>query len=262
MNVSTSFRKYGLIWLLPALLLAGFFVWLGLWQLDRAAQKRAILQQIDSAGALALDAVSADSANYSTVQGRGSYMPYALLLDNQVLAGRQGVHVLSPLLLEDNRLLLVNRGWLPMAVDRRELPAVKTPQQPVTISGRLAPLPDVGLRLGAQPPLDLQQWPQLITYVDAQLLQRGFRKLVDNASLELLPQVLKLDAEVEHGFAGRDWQLINFGPKKHLAYALQWFTLAATVLVTFVILSLRRARRLRLAAARHDIGENKHERQY
>ena len=200
MNVSTSFRKYGLIWLLPALLLAGFFVWLGLWQLDRAAQKRAILQQIDSAEALALDAVSADSANYSTVQGRGSYLPYALLLDNQVLAGRQGVHVLSPLLLEDNRLLLVNRGWLPMAVDRRELPAVKTPQQPVTISGRLAPLPGVGLRLGAQPPLDLQQWPQLITYVDAQLLQRGFRKLVENASLELLPQVLKLDAEARAWF--------------------------------------------------------------
>ena len=245
MNLRISIRNYGLIWLLPTMLLAGFFVWLGLWQLDRAEQKRDILQQIEHADNVALVAVNADSASYSKLRGRGEYLPYTLLLDNQVQDGRQGVHVLSPLLLEDNRLLLVNRGWLPLAVDRRELPAVKTPQQPVTISGRLAPLPGVGMRLGTQPPLDLQQWPQLITYVDAQLLQQGFRELLQNAGLELMPQVLKLDAEVEHGFAGRDWQLINFGPKKHLAYALQWFTLAATVLATFVILSLRRARRSR-----------------
>jgi cytochrome oxidase assembly protein ShyY1 len=238
-----SIRKYGLVWLLPALLLAGGFVRLGLWQLDRADQKSAILQQIDNAAALALAAVDADSAMYSKVSGRGAYLPLPLLLDNQVLDGRQGVQVLSPLLLDSKRLLLVNRGWLPFASDRRALPTVSTPDGEVAINGRLAPLPGVGMRLGTQPELDLQQWPQLITYVDAQLLQQGFRKQLQQPDLQLLPQVLKLDADAGHGFAGRDWALINFGPKKHLAYALQWFSLAATVLATFLILSLRRARR-------------------
>jgi len=243
MGLTNSIRKYSLIWLLPALLLAGGFVRLGLWQLDRADQKSAILQQIDNAAALALHAVDADSAMYSKVRGRGEYLPLPLLLDNQVQDGRQGVHVLSPLRLDSNRLLLVNRGWLPIAPDRRALPTVSTPDGEVAINGRLAPLPGVGMRLGTQPELDLQQWPQLITYVDAQLLQQGFRTQLQLPELQLLPQVLKLDADVGNGFAGRDWQLINFGPNKHLAYALQWFTLAGTVLATFLILSLRRARR-------------------
>ncbi|MBU1188599.1 MAG: SURF1 family protein [Gammaproteobacteria bacterium] len=243
MGLSRSIRKYGLVWLLPAVLLAAGFVRLGFWQLDRAEQKRDIQQQIDAAGTLALDEVSATSAAYSKVAGSGEYLPLPLLLDNQVQDGRQGVHVLSPLRLDGGRLLLVNRGWLPLAADRRALPAVATPEGEVAIRGRLAPLPGVGMRLGTQPALAPQQWPQLITYVDAQLLQQGFRTLLQQPDLQLLPQILKLDADAAHGFAGRDWALINFGPNKHTAYALQWFTLAATVLATFVILSLRSARR-------------------
>jgi len=243
MGLSRSIRKYGLVWLLPALLLAAVFVRLGLWQLDRAGQKRDIQQQIATAGTLSLAGVSATSAAYSKVAGRGEYLPLPLLLDNQVQSGRQGVHVLSPLRLDAQRLLLVNRGWLPMAADRSELPPVPTPDGEVAISGRLAPLPGVGMRLGTQPALAAQQWPQLITYVDAQLLQQGFRTLLQQPDLQLMPQILKLDADAAHGFAGRDWALINFGPNKHTAYALQWFTLAATVLATFLILSLRRARR-------------------
>ena len=41
------------------------------------------------------------------------------------------------------------------------------------------------------------------------------------------------------GFAGRDWSPVNFGPKKHLAYALQWFTLALAVMITWLIVTLK-----------------------
>jgi cytochrome oxidase assembly protein ShyY1 len=33
---------------------------------------------------------------------------------------------------------------------------------------------------------------------------------------------------------------MQFGPERHLAYAIQWFALALTALVIFIALSLRR----------------------
>ena len=45
-----------------------------------------------------------------------------ILADNQVLKGRQGVHVYSAFDLAQGNSILVNRGWLPLAADRRLLP--------------------------------------------------------------------------------------------------------------------------------------------
>ncbi len=48
---------------------------------------------------------------------------HQFLLDNMTHAGRAGYEVLTPLLLDDGRVLLVNRGWLPLPDGRRdELP--------------------------------------------------------------------------------------------------------------------------------------------
>jgi surfeit locus 1 family protein len=243
MRILTSFRKYRLIWLLPTLLVAGLFCYLGFWQLDRAAQKTAILDQIEAAASLPLDSVNADTPMYSMISGSARYLAQSLLLDNQVQAGRQGVHVLTPILLQNRQLLLVNRGWFPLGMDEVPVTDAAPPPGQVTVEGRLAPLPGVGMRLGRQPALQLTDWPELITYVDTPLLTSGYRAALQQPQLQLLPFILKLDAQADHGYAGRDWQLLNFGPNKHLAYAGQWFTLAAAVFATYLILTIRAVRR-------------------
>ena len=51
----------------------------------------------------------------------GQYEPgHQFLLDNMSHGGRAGYQVLTPFRLEDGRLLLVNRGWLPLPDERRE----------------------------------------------------------------------------------------------------------------------------------------------
>ncbi len=51
---------------------------------------------------------------------------------------RVGVHVLTPLVLRDGKVLLVNRGWVPAAADQHSYPAVPpVPKGEVTITGRL-----------------------------------------------------------------------------------------------------------------------------
>ncbi len=46
------------------------------------------------------------------------------LLDNRSHQGRPGWEVLTPLALDDGRLILVNRGWIPFSGDRTRLPDV------------------------------------------------------------------------------------------------------------------------------------------
>ena len=63
-------------------------------------------------------------------------------------------------------------------------------------------------------------------------------------SMPLAPRVLRLDPDLPFGYA-RDLALLSntLSPDKHRGYAVQWFALALTVLVTALILTLRRKTR-------------------
>lgn len=232
-----------LSWLLLTLAVASGFIRLGIWQLDRAEQKERILQSYATTTELQALEVSKDTPLYNRTSAEMVLLSQQLLLDNQILDGRVGVHVLTPTLLSPNKLLLINRGWLPISADRLTLPDAPLKQGQQRISGRLAPIPQVGLRLGQQPALNPNQWPQLITYADFDTIQTTYRDVMQQVDLELLPFVLQLDLDNDNGFAGRNWSPVNFGPKKHLAYALQWFTLALAVIITWLIVSLKTERK-------------------
>ena len=59
----------------------------------------------------------------------------------------------------------------------------------------------------------------------------------------IAPRVLRLDPDAAGGYA-RDLEILpnTLPPEKHLGYAVQWFGLALTVLVTALILTFRRRR--------------------
>jgi surfeit locus 1 family protein len=80
--------------LLPCLL------WLGVWQLHRADEKRALQMQFDAQrNAEPIDAaqLSAEPVAYTRAQLRGEFdNAHSFLLDNRVLHGRVGYEVLTP----------------------------------------------------------------------------------------------------------------------------------------------------------------------
>jgi len=41
----------------------------------------------------------------------------------------------------------------------------------------------------------------------------------------------------------RQWQPPGFPPIRHIAYAVQWFSLAAALIVIYIVTNLRRAER-------------------
>lgn len=210
---------------------------LGIWQLNRAEQKRQLLdafthQAQQDAVDLAEYLYQGDEILYRSVVAHGRYNPDAnFLLDNQMHQGRVGYHVLTPLYLERDFWILVNRGWIPLGKDRADLPAIETPNQALTVSGRLSHFPDVGYRL-EPPKLDPSRWPKVVQYVD--------RETIDYfPGRSLIPFVIQLHPEEDFGF-NRDWQYQSLNPQRHSAYAVQWFAIAAILIIVYLALSLQR----------------------
>jgi surfeit locus 1 family protein len=141
--------------------------------------------------------------------------------------------VYTPFVESGGQTLLVNRGWLPLPAGRTPLPVVETPEEALTVKGRLGPMPTPGRQLGRALDPESNRWPQLVTYPS---IERTGRAL----GLDLYPWVLFLDADSPGGFAGRDWRPVYMSPQKHQAYAFQWLTLAALALSCWVVTGVRR----------------------
>jgi surfeit locus 1 family protein len=210
------------------------FAWLGNWQLDRQQEKQLLFDQFEQAPLMSIEQALARDQGFSRVQAYGHFDAQRhVLLDNQILNGRAGVHVLTPFFLNDGTTILVNRGWLPMPPDRRTLPAVPTEAAERTIAGILRKPSTGGQRLGDPDVITPDQWPQLVTYLDLDSVAAAL-----DAPLE--EWLLQLEADDPAGFAGRQWKAAVMEPGVHRAYALQWFALMVATFIIWLTLGVRR----------------------
>lgn len=213
-------------------------VWLGNWQLHRADEKQALLDQFER-GQLRTLTYRAGDANkpgrYQHVRVEGSYdAEHQVLLDNMPSkAGQAGFRVLTPMHIDNDRWLLVDRGWLPMGATRAQLPDISIGSQPGAASGRLDDLPQPGMRMGENvvQPSDAS-WPRVLSFpLHAELEQALGRKLE--------AWILLLDAAEPQGFE-RAWGAdFGVGPPRHIAYAVQWFAMAFAMFCVYLIVSFK-----------------------
>ncbi len=223
---------------------------LGFWQLSRAAQKEerqaAIVVQMQ-AGVLNTSALLDDPTNFDLMHQRvrlqGQWLPqHTVYLDNRPMNGRAGFWVITPLQLNANTRVLVQRGWVPRhQLDRTLLPEIQTPTGVVQIQGRIAPPPSPLMSLTADPGFD--NTDPKVNHI-RQNLDLGVYAVQVGGTLAAT--VLQTDANSEG--LQRDWPVITAGVEKNLAYAFQWFALAALQLILYIwfqfIQPYRHARRL------------------
>jgi len=214
------------------------FIGLGRWQWHRAGEKRAQNAAFSASAAVVHELgghALADYPRYAQVRVRGRYDGmHQFLLDNISYRGQAGYEVLTPLRLEDGRVLLVNRGWLPLTRSRAELPYVGIDfEASLAVVGRADTLPVAALALGHAPPPPGPSWPKVTSFPTMQELSTAL-----GASLE--SRLLLLNANEPLGFA-RDWQPEGFGPARHVSYAVQWWGFAALALVLYGWLNRRPA---------------------
>ena len=230
-----------LLWGIVALVVAAGFASLGFWQYGRAGAKQrwldgyaAALQAPPLPLAEALAAPPPDVPK--RIVGDIAFVDApVLLLDNQQREGRVGVRAYALAQVGASAVpVLVELGWLPLPGDRR-LPGVDVPAVE-QVSGLLLPPPSAGLAA-----------PVLATQADGTLLAVVLDLPALAAALDLpalAPRVLRLDPTLPMGYV-RDLDLLpnTLPPQQHLGYAVQWFALAAAMLVIAALLTWRMRRR-------------------
>lgn len=232
---SRTFRP-SLLGVVLTVLGMALFIRLGYWQLDRAEQKQALLDQYASGQQSQVEITSRnarDLPRYQRAQATGRYDPaHQILLDNMPShSGQPGYRVLTPLETAAG-WLLVDRGWLPLGATRRELPDIEVDAAERTVTGTIDVLPRAGLQLDTPPVDPSVPWPRVLNFPTHDALEHQLGRT-------LLPGLLLLDASHPDGYE-RIWEAhLGFKPERHVGYAVQWLALAAVALILFLIISFR-----------------------
>jgi len=224
---------------LAALVAAAGTARLGVWQLDRAAQKTALFQahQAQAAlpplaqSALPSDAPLPSQLLFRRVRLAGQWLAErTVYLDNRQMNGRPGFFVITPLLIANDDAVLVQRGWLPRdPAVRTHIVPPPTPQGRVEVEGSIVP--------GAA---RLFEFDSAASGPIRQNLD--IDRYARETGLHLRPLlVLQAGGDTAEGLR-REWLPAVLDVSMHYGYALQWFSLSALVTGLYVWFQLIRPR--------------------
>lgn len=252
--------RHWVIITLVALLLIPTMIWLGTWQMDRHNERAARNQLVEDA--LAADPVPVErlaapgrpvtrTERYRTVTATGHFDT-----DAEVVVRRRtnsddriGFHVLTPFVLGDGRVLLVNRGWIPAdGPSQTAFPEIPPPPPgEITIEGRL--MPDETTEASGIKELEGLPDRQIMLIDSEQEAERLGARVLGGYVAQTAPEPPEGGTELL-GNPGKENAALNY------AYAVQWWLFAAAVPVGWVVLVRREIReRTRAAAGTADTRE-------
>ncbi|MER6348374.1 SURF1 family cytochrome oxidase biogenesis protein [Streptomyces sp. NPDC001595] len=231
---------------LVAFLLIPTMIRLGIWQMHRYEERTARNQLVSDA--LAADPVPVEKLTapghavtsrerYRTVTAEGRFDT-----DREVVVRRRtssddevGFHVLTPFVLTDGRVLLVNRGWIPSAgLGSTAFPKIPAPPSgEITVSGRL--MPDETTEASGIKDLDGLPDRQIMLINSEREARRLDARVLGGYIVQTAPEP-KGGRPEQLGEPGDEDAALNY------AYAVQWWLFSAAVPVGWVILARREAR--------------------
>jgi len=212
------------------------FVAAGHWQGRRMEQKEALRVQLDTASVqtpIPMSSLATDAdwtaLRYRPVAATGEYdARRQMLVDNRVHEGRAGYHVVTPLVLDDGRTVLVNRGWAPQGASRGSPPVAVPPAGTVTVIGRIATPVGGFFELASASPTG-NVWQNLDP-----------ARFSAATGIKVLPMLIEATrSPVPDDGLVRDWPAPDFGVEKHRVYMVQWYAFAAVAIVMWAVVHLR-----------------------
>lgn len=229
---------------LAVVAIAVTFVNLGLWQLDRHAERQADNVRVTAAqqrDPVPLDqALAAEDLYLQPATAEGTFEGADVRLGPRSRNQLPGFEVLTPLRLADGRSLLVNRGWVPLD---EAIPA--PPVGSVSLVGRLQ-----------EPSTARQVLPagadvvELVSNPDLGVLDAQVPALIDVAYLEVVDEAAR-----DAGVVPRPAEPVALDGGNHLSYAMQWFAFTAIGLTGYPLLLRRRIAEEHGAGADDDVRE-------
>jgi surfeit locus 1 family protein len=219
---------------------------LGFWQLRRLDQRQEFNATVEARydlPAQALDDVLAEGTpkdvEWRKVVTSGTYLPdEQFVVVNRSQGGRAGPNVVTPMRLDDGRILVVNRGFLPLGVEPPPAPSGE-----VRVEGRVRPSQERRTGQLSDPSEgDLTE----VQRIDLDRLADQLPGDVVGAYVDLLAS-----EPTEAQPAPAPVAPPQLGEGSHLSYAVQWFIFSVCVVVGWVLAVRKssRTRRQELTAA-------------
>lgn len=225
---------------------------LGLWQLDRADEKNALIAQWadksertpvpldhlknELQSPLALKRNHPESLHLLPVMWVGKNdASQLILLDNMMRGSRAGFHVLTPIETSIGWALL-ERGWIGKNANHYELPPVPPLETHYGI-GHIH-IPGNRLILADTPPTD--SWPKIVQNIDFDQLSALTKK-------RLLPFTIRLNKEDNTSALDTNWPSLRLNPDKNYGYAVQWFLMSFALACSFFVSGLSKTSKIKKA---------------
>ena len=225
-------------WFIPTLVVVlGVLVMarLGLWQLDRLEERQTaneilLIQLQQPPFELTAALLGSEPAVYKDREAwaRGVYdNERQMLLTVQTWQGQAGAHLLTPLMLDENTAVLVNRGWIPNRLANPQEWAAFAVTDTAVVTGTIQLSQEIsrGAAVTPDPTRFQAEWYRVdLPAVAAQL------------PYDLLPFYLaQMPApEADNSLPYRAERVIDLSEGSHLGYALQWFTFSLMLAVGYL----------------------------
>lgn len=201
------------------------FVFLGVWQIERAAHKEGLLQAFNSEQESPPSRLTNQSPDWSRVFVDGIFdSSRQILIDNQIHNGKVGYKIFTPFRFDDNKIVLVDRGWIAQGQSRSDLPQLNILEKKSRIIATVTS-PEQGVLAGSE--LLTNEWPRVSQTKAVEVIASAFKEPILDIVLVLDPGSSQITEFI---------QIKPFAitPVKHYGYAMQWFTMSIVLLGMFL----------------------------
>jgi surfeit locus 1 family protein len=218
-------------------------VWLGVWQLDRLAQRRDFNQQVLAAQEMPpLDLPTSEdlaAEEYRAVRAEGTYdFANQVVIRNEMYNGAYGFHLIAPLLLRAeaaaghhvSQAVLVDRGWIPGAGNERASDWRKYDVPPnVSVAGslRLATVAPYFAGLAVPTPAQVNGRTDFWTSLDIDRIGKQVGYPLLSAYIQKSSEPNSSNPPIAVA------PTLDLGEGPHLGYAVQWFGFAALFFIGY-----------------------------
>ena len=201
------------------------FVFLGVWQIERAAHKEGLLQAFNAEQESPPIRLTSQSPDWSRVFVDGIFdSSRQILIDNQIHKGKVGYKIFTPFRFDDNKIVLVDRGWIAQGQSRSDLPQLNILEKKSRIIATVTS-PEQGVLAGSE--LLTNEWPRVSQTKAVEVIASAFKEPILDIVLVLDPGSSQITEFIQiRPFA--------ITPVKHYGYAMQWFTMSIVLLGMFL----------------------------
>ena len=202
------------------------FVFLGFWQINRGNEKAEIIEAFEIQQTMQAVEFSANSKKWERVYIDGKLDAEKLIyIDNIIYKGILGFKVVAPVSIEDNKIMLVDFGWIKQPQSRDEVSFLSiSKNKNISVSGVLE-APEMGLILSDD--IFTNTWPKISQSKSISALESLFKE-------EIIQFILLSDYRNEADFVYLKPVVANMPPVKHYGYAGQWFAMFIALSIMYL----------------------------